>query len=176
MCAIRCFTDDRRPRGPLPALPPVSHARRPQRESPRLLVLSRRGARATFPARVGATVGAILLGLWLGARHLLKLANHVYDWSKPVANTRKQQAIAADHFKLGNALKDEGKFEAAIKAYRDAIRFNPDFAEAHFRLAVALQYQGRLDEAITELRTALRTDPRLAEAHFTPRHRPIRPG
>ena len=66
---------------------------------------------------------------------------------------------------LGNALKEQGKLDEAIAAYRQAIRVKPDFADAHSNLGLALQEQGKLDEAIAAYRQAIGIKPDLAEAH-----------
>ena len=41
----------------------------------------------------------------------------------------------------------KGLGDEAIAEYREAIRIDPDFAEAHLHLGVALEAKGRLDEA-----------------------------
>jgi Flp pilus assembly protein TadD len=49
--------------------------------------------------------------------------------------------------------------DAAIIEFRDAVRRNPDDAEAHERLASALSVKGRNHEAITEYRRSLQLRP-----------------
>ncbi len=66
----------------------------------------------------------------------------------------------------GNALRQAGKLDEAIVAYRDAIRIEPGFAEAYSNLGNALQERGRLDQAIAAYKQALRLSPHLAVAHF----------
>ena len=66
---------------------------------------------------------------------------------------------------LGNALKDQGKLDEAIAAYRQAIGIKPDYAEAHSNLGNALKEQGKLDEAIAAYRQAIGIKPDYAEAH-----------
>jgi tetratricopeptide (TPR) repeat protein len=46
------------------------------------------------------------------------------------------------HFNLGNALKDEGKLDEAVAAYRQAIRIRPDYIRAYINLGNALKDQG----------------------------------
>ena len=60
---------------------------------------------------------------------------------------------------LGNALRDQGKLDEAIAAYRQAIRIKPDYAEAYSNLGVALYDQGKLDEAIAAYRQASGSNP-----------------
>ncbi len=75
-------------------------------ENPPVSPSSPEGARReTFPAEAGARIGAILLGLLLGAGHVQEPADLLRLW---FANMREQQAVAEAHFNLGNALRDEG--------------------------------------------------------------------
>lgn len=77
---------------------------------------------------------------------------------------RPRSSIA--HQALGTALRASGRFDESIEAYRQAVRVEPDFAEAHGRLGrMLLQQSKNLDEAIFELREALRLDPELAWVH-----------
>jgi tetratricopeptide (TPR) repeat protein len=66
---------------------------------------------------------------------------------------------------LGMALREQGKIDRAIAAYRQAIHIKPDYAEAYCNLGVALRDQGRQDEAIAACRQAIAIKPDLAEAH-----------
>ena len=80
----------------------------------------------------------------------------------------KERKIAADlmraHMNLqraevatnsGKTLLGEGKIDDAIVEFRNAIGFDPTFAEAHAELAAALDQQGKAAEAQTERSTAL---------------------
>lgn len=40
---------------------------------------------------------------------------------------------------LGNAMKDRGKFQEALRCYEKAIQINPNFAAAHSNLASLLK-------------------------------------
>ena len=55
--------------------------------------------------------------------------------------------------------------EEALAAYRAALRFKPDYAEAHSNFGNALHAQGRLEEALAAYRAALQLKPDYAEAH-----------
>jgi tetratricopeptide (TPR) repeat protein len=70
------------------------------------------------------------------------------------------------HSKLGMALADSGRHDAAISQYRKALAIKADNAEVHSNLSVALGAQGRLDDAMMHAQEALRVDPRSAGAHF----------
>ena len=54
--------------------------------------------------------------------------------------------------------------EAIIQELREAVRTNPDDAQAHYKLANALYNQGKLDQAIAKFSGAIRISPNLAAA------------
>src|SRR5262245_64728458 len=74
-----------------------------------------------------------------------------------------QPNIAEGHFRLGDALCGQGKFDEAGAAYRQAIGMKPDLAEAHGHLGLALAAPGKLDEAVAAYGQAIRIKPGLAE-------------
>jgi tetratricopeptide (TPR) repeat protein len=59
----------------------------------------------------------------------------------------------------GLAFERLGKPEEAINAFQDALRLNPNNAEAHLSLGKTELSAGRLDAAISELQEALRLSP-----------------
>jgi serine/threonine-protein kinase len=61
---------------------------------------------------------------------------------------------------LGNALRELGRFDAAIAAFEEAIRLKPDLAEAHSNLASVLSARGDYDQALLALRRSLEIDPK----------------
>jgi Flp pilus assembly protein TadD len=65
---------------------------------------------------------------------------------------------------LASALFKKGRLNEAINEFREALRLNPDYAEAHCNLGAALGTQGRLDEAVTHLQEALRLRPDYPDA------------
>ncbi len=71
---------------------------------------------------------------------------------------------ATARYENGNTLYEQGRFNDAIAAYREAIRLKPDYSEAHNNLAVTLQALGRTDEAIAAYREAVRLQPDYATA------------
>jgi Flp pilus assembly protein TadD len=58
-----------------------------------------------------------------------------------------------------------GRKEDAEAEYRDALRINPDYADAHNNLGLLLDDMGRKEDAEAEYRDALRINPDDAEAH-----------
>ena len=67
---------------------------------------------------------------------------------------------------LGVAYGDSGMYKEAIEAYKQAIKIDPDDAEAHFNLGVTYGDSGMYKEAIEAYKQAIRIDPNLAEAHL----------
>ncbi len=59
----------------------------------------------------------------------------------------------------GLALDREGKRSEALAAFQDAVRLNPNSAEAHLNLGKTEFSLGQVHEAIAELQEALRLDP-----------------
>ncbi|MEL6765172.1 MAG: tetratricopeptide repeat protein, partial [Cyanobacteria bacterium J06607_6] len=66
---------------------------------------------------------------------------------------------------LGTALRLQGQFSEAIAAYQQALRLNPNFAEAQNNLGNALKEQGKFSEAIAAYRQALQLNPSYVVAH-----------
>lgn len=64
--------------------------------------------------------------------------------------TETDRASAVGHFGLGGALAKAGSVEEAIRAYREAVRLDPGFADARNSLATLLAESGRLEEARAE--------------------------
>jgi tetratricopeptide (TPR) repeat protein len=68
---------------------------------------------------------------------------------------------------LGEALADLGQAEDSIAAYENALRIDPDFADAHANLGVIfMDLPGRLPDAIDQFRLAIRSKPDHVKAHF----------
>ena len=66
---------------------------------------------------------------------------------------------------LGLALQAQGKLDAALVQFRQALALQPQHAQAHNNLGLALQELGQLDTAVTHFRQALAARPDYAEAH-----------
>ncbi len=66
---------------------------------------------------------------------------------------------------LGNLLKDEGDLISAEKAYKAALKIDPNFATGHYNLGLTLKAGGNLADAIAYYRQAIKIDPDHAEAH-----------
>jgi Tfp pilus assembly protein PilF len=57
---------------------------------------------------------------------------------------------------LAVALAEQGDFAGADKEFRQALRLEPNLAEAHAGLARALSAQGKKDEAVRHYQEAVR--------------------
>jgi tetratricopeptide (TPR) repeat protein len=132
---------------------------------------------------LASIAAAVVMGLhgWIGRKSLpvlLALAgilgcltwqrNNTYRseegvWSETVANCPGSDR-AQDN--LGSILNAKGQTQEAIQHLEEALRLNPDFADAHNNLAVALyRIPGRSNQAFTHYQEALRLDPDFVEAH-----------
>jgi tetratricopeptide (TPR) repeat protein len=67
-------------------------------------------------------------------------------------NMNRQRAEVACN--SGNSLLKSGKVEEAIADFRDALSYDPDYAEAHRGLSKGLEQQGKLAESTAERQKA----------------------
>jgi tetratricopeptide (TPR) repeat protein len=70
------------------------------------------------------------------------------------------------HVKLGEALGRQGKIDAAVKHYLEALRIKPDLVIPHLNLGVILRGQGKFVEAVYHFSTAIQIKPDCAEAYY----------
>jgi tetratricopeptide (TPR) repeat protein len=66
---------------------------------------------------------------------------------------------------LGMQLQGSGQVQEAIRHYEQALRLDPDLADAHVNLGMALMQTGRIQEAIGHYEQALRITPDFAKGH-----------
>ncbi len=145
-------------------------------------VLSDRGR------QIGLLIGAGLLGLVLFAalRSFLRTRSEAGNPQEHRAQMPKATApnaammpakdlssqaglsnidAAAQSLNLGTELLAEGKIDAAVAQYKEALRLNEDDEVAHYNLALALAKLGDRHAAEEQYREALRIYPDYAEAH-----------
>jgi Tfp pilus assembly protein PilF len=67
---------------------------------------------------------------------------------------------------LGVVHKKAGRLEEATKAFKKAIKLNPNYPDSYNNLGVNLKDQGRLEEAIDAYKKALSIKPDYAEAYL----------
>ncbi len=65
-------------------------------------------------------------------------------------------AEAREHFEKGIEAYKQNRDGEAVEAFQQAIRLQPDYAEAHLRLGLAYAALGQRDEAIKEYEEAVR--------------------
>jgi Flp pilus assembly protein TadD len=73
------------------------------------------------------------------------------------------EKAAQDYYKYGLILSEEGRYEDAAKAFRNALGIKPEWAEAHSLLGSVLTQTGDLRGAEQELRKAVQVKPDYAE-------------
>ena len=66
-------------------------------------------------------------------------------------------------FNYGAALQQNGQLNEAEKAYRDALRLDPNYVKVHVNLATTLIGKSKFDEAKTHYERALQVDPNSGE-------------
>ncbi len=79
---------------------------------------------------------------------------------------QSDRRVPAFHCNLGNAYKELGNFNAAIAAYVEAARLDPNFQAVYNNLGNMYLEQGKLDEAVASYRRALALQPDFAEVRW----------
>ena len=83
---------------------------------------------------------------------------------KPLAK-EKQSVSAETYFYRGNEKYLMTSYEDAITAYNEAIRLQPDFANAYVNRGLAKEKLGQHEAAIVDYSSAIKIDPELAGAY-----------
>jgi len=115
--------------------------------------------------RIGftVTIAAILAIIMITTRLQIRY------WSNSVTLFEHALEVTVDncivHAKLGEALAGQGKIDAAVRHYHEALRIKPDFVAALLNLGVALKEKGELNEAINCFSKVLRMKSNRADAH-----------
>jgi tetratricopeptide (TPR) repeat protein len=65
-----------------------------------------------------------------------------------------------------NKFMEKGDYESAERECREAIKMNPNSAEAHWYLGSILHVLGRYEEAEKEFREAIKIKPNFSQAHY----------
>ncbi len=104
-----------------------------------------------------------LIALAQREHHAGRLAEAAAAYDKVLAI---EPNIAGVHFKLGNVLKDQEKFDEAAARYEQAIALRPDYAQAYYHLGTLLSDRGKLDEAATRFQQVIALRPDHAGAHY----------
>ncbi len=87
------------------------------------------------------------------ARRNLDYQTDLGLWTETVAKNPGNYFARSN---LGNYLLEQGRLDAALGQYAEALRLKPDFPEGHNNRGTALAQEGRLAEAKEEYRWAIR--------------------
>lgn len=83
----------------------------------------------------------------------------------PSSDASKGKPPALVYDAVGVWFAQRGELNCAVSAFKQALRLQPNLAEAHFDLGLVRQSQKMPTEAIAEFRLALKSDPSLLQAH-----------
>jgi tetratricopeptide (TPR) repeat protein len=79
--------------------------------------------------------------------------------------SRALNRSAPTHYNLGYALSARGRRDEAIAEFEEALRIDPEYAQAHNNLGALLQIAGRADLALEHYRRATTLRPDNVESH-----------
>lgn len=116
--------------------------------------------------RLACVGSAVVAVAWLGSLTVRRNADYhdrVLMWRDVVA---KRPENPRGHSNLGLYLLEIGKPDEAIQQLNEALRLNPNFAEAQSNLGVALANTGRMEQAIPLFTSALSIRPNLKIANY----------
>jgi len=126
-----------------------------------------------LPQSKAAAKRAIEIDNQLAEAHTSLASNLAdYDWDWAGAETEFQTALrlnpnsAITHSFYAHLLRQEGKFEEAIREARLGVELDPVSAQGAFLLAQTLFEARDYDEALSQLRKALDLEPRFWPAHL----------
>jgi len=112
---------------------------------------------------VGIAIGLVLVGCgWAAHQQVQYWKTSTALWTHTI-NTTGNNYLARKH--LADLLWEQGKSGEAAAQYREAIRINPNVAEAHVGLGAALLELGNREEATSQYREALKLDPQSWQAY-----------
>ena len=106
--------------------------------------------------------GLIIVLLFLTRAQVLFWRNSTTLFEHTLKATVNNSVI---HNNLGGVLLTQGKSTEAREHFAEALRIQPDYADAHYNLGALLAREGNEAEAISHLSQALGRNPGLAEAH-----------
>ena len=88
------------------------------------------------------------------------------NWARLVILRRKNRDPATEAFEQGVSFVGKGNLDAGIAAFTDAIRLNPQFAEAYYNRGYALDQKRECDKAIADYTDAVRLNPKFVLAYY----------
>ena len=113
---------------------------------------------------IGATAVAITIGLaCLTWRQTAYWRNTETLWTRAL-EIDPNSGFA--HYNLARYIARSGRYDEAMRHYREALTIRPDDADSHNNLGLLLATNGELEKAVEHFDAAIRVDPRYAKAHF----------
>jgi len=86
------------------------------------------------------------------------------------AGKDKAPALATMYFNRGDAYREKGDFDSAIKDLGESLNLDDRNAAAYFSRAAAYRSKGELDSALADLDQAIKADPRNPSYYSTRSH------
>ena len=122
---------------------------------------SRKSYSPLSPRPLGSANLDEVLSEAIGLQHARRLpeAERLCHWV-----LHSDPTLAAAHSTLGRVLRDQGKLDEAVAAYRKAVTLEPQNAAFHNDMGNVLAEQGQMEEGIACYRKALEIRPEYAEA------------
>jgi len=124
-------------------------------------------AQRLWPVAVSLTAVSlgVLLGLVILTRSQCQIWRTSEDlWTHALNHGASRHFLA--HYGLGLALNERNRIDEALVQYREALRRNPNYADAHNNVGVILFGQRRDEEAQAEYTEALRLNPKQGKVHY----------
>jgi len=103
---------------------------------------------------------------WVNWGAVLQLQGDLKTAEQCYSKALMLNADASGYFNLGTTLYGLGEHPKAIQAFQDALRLNPQFAEAWNGLGETFRDQGNMDEALRCYREAIKVEPNHSRANY----------
>ena len=84
--------------------------------------------------------------------------------SAPADVKQPVNPLAKDHWKRGNSLFEESKFNDAIQEYVEALKIDSQYADAYFNRALTYRILNNFDAARKDLEVVIQLQPKSADA------------
>ena len=117
-----------------------------------------------YPDRKASASGK-LVKLFARKNDWRKAFDHQVEYLK-LQNIDDKSSLAEIKLKHGHQLQDEEKYHEARVEYKDALKYNPDLAEAVVAIGDSYEKQDKLPEAVKAWRRIVDVDPAQADKVF----------